>query len=556
MTALFIYSKGDRNSAIRIWPEPSPLPQGFIQENGSYFFELSGIEDVFSAEMSIDDIPLEALRPRDKTTALWKWCPGFHAGSVEASISYDNKGISRLELITDPDLRKLSRDEFDIMVQEILEDTFALFSLSSFKTGIARGHNGQVPPIARLEFLYSRHSQLVGIIKAINRNPRRVLRRKEQTQPYYKASGATGPEILKSFRNGNVRKESGGKPRLPENLKGFLPAQITRGVTRSALDIREHREIKACLKYWAFWLKNISEVLRESKSKKSIGDPEAVQVCTIWARRTNLMSKSLYELLQLPLFREIPDITTRPQISSIYRSVPAYRKFFQIYRDFNLGLANIFGDFLQMPLARTFDLYELWCFLRLLRVAQQNIGVKSTELSRLFSHSPGSGNVTIETEAVSIPLENGFSLAFQRRYKEFWIEESGTGSFSRHMIPDITLLAPSNNAEGKLIVLDAKYRIDKNLNSALASIHMYRDALVSTDDQDNLAGAVNAAYLLSPHIPDIAGPEWKNTTMPGRLFHPGYRDTFRFGAATLNPGMSLSQIWKTLQTILKDARAE
>ena len=86
------------------------------------------------------------------------------------------------------------------------------------------------------------------MIGAINRNPRRILKRQEITQPYYKASRATGPEILKSFRTGNVRKETGKTSRLPVNLNGFLPAQITRGVTHSALDIREHREIKACLK--------------------------------------------------------------------------------------------------------------------------------------------------------------------------------------------------------------------------------------------------------------------------------------------------------------------
>lgn len=555
MTVLFVYPKGKRSESVQVWPEASSLPAGFVQETCTYLFELSKIDDVFSAEMFIDDVPLEALRPLDQSTALWQWTPGFHAGSVEASFSYDKRGMHRFELVTDPDLRKLSRDQFDTMVQEILEDTFALFTLSSFKTGIARGSAGPVPPIARLEFLYSRLEQLSDVIKSINSNPRRVLKRQEITQPYYKASRATGPEIIKSFRSGNIRRETGKSSRLPPNLKGCLPAQITRSVTHSALDIREHREIKACLKNWACWLKNISDLLRKAARNKGNEDQESQQMSSVWARRTNGMSRSLYEMLGLPLFQEIPDTPGKPELSSIYRNVPTYRKFFQIYRDFNLGLANIFGDFLQMPLARTFDLYELWCFLRLLRVAQQNLGVQPDELNKLFSYIPGSGNVTIETEAVSIPLGNGVALSFQRRFKEYWIENNGTGSFSRHMIPDITFITPAANEDGQLIVLDAKYRIDNNLNAALASIHMYRDALVSSDDQEGLSGAVRAAYLLSPHIPESSDADWKRTSMPGRLFHPDYRDTFRFGAATLKPGMSLTEIWQTLQTILKDAQA-
>jgi hypothetical protein len=54
----------------------------------------------------------------------------------------------------------------------------------------------------------------------------------------------------------------------------------------------------------------------------------------------------------------------------------------------SLGIANVFGDFLQMPLARTFDLYELWVFLRLLRAAAARHGANGDELEELFQHGP------------------------------------------------------------------------------------------------------------------------------------------------------------------------
>jgi hypothetical protein len=36
--------------------------------------------------------------------------------------------------------------------------------------------------------------------------------------------------------------------------------------------------------------------------------------------------------------------------------------------------------------------------------------------------------------------------------------------------------------------------------------------------------------------------DYRDTPMPGRLFHPGYRAGFLFGALTLRPGMAAAEI--------------
>ena len=46
---------------------------------------------------------------------------------------------------------------------------------------------------------------------------------------------------------------------------------------------------------------------------------------------------------------------------------------------------------------------------------------------------------------------------------------------------------------GRLIVLDAKYRIEEGLAEALNSIHTYRDALVREAETDVVEGVVKAA---------------------------------------------------------------
>ncbi len=121
------------------------------------------------------------------------------------------------------------------------------------------------------------------------------------------------------------------------------------------------------------------------------------------------------------------------------------------------------------------------------------------------------------------------------------------------MVPDIVFAGTGLGSSGRrVIVLDAKYRINDGLNDALNSIHTYRDALVQEAESGQVEGVVTAAYLLTPHVPDLTS-DFRTTPVPGRLFHPKYREQFRFGAVTLRPGMSVDDLRASLKAIVADA---
>ncbi|MHA6909486.1 DUF2357 domain-containing protein [Ralstonia pseudosolanacearum] len=548
MTALYIQSEGG-GPEWRVWPEQDAVRPGAIREGASYLFELRDSDDALAADLLIDDVPVEALRSRDPRVARWRWQPGFHAGIVEAVLRVPGIGVRRFEITTDPDLRKLTRDNFDAMVREVLEDTFALFSLSAFRKGIARQPGNRPPPLARLEFLRSRAEEIVNAVAAIARSPRHYLRAEEVVVPAHRAMRATGPEIIKSFRTGVVRKETAQPSRLPSVLKGQLPAQIRLRQRRNSVDIPEHRQIKACLKAWSLWLSGVADVL--AKNRPSV-DPETAMLAEGWAIKTRRIARRLNDAAADGFMAEVGEGPALLRMSSLFRNAPVYRRFYRLWQDMNLGLAALFGDFLKMPLARTYELYELWCFLRLLRAAVEEYGPAGVDLSNLFVGDSSDG-VTIASGAVTVPIGDGKALCFQRQYREYWTESDREGTFSRTMVPDVVFAGTGlGGPERRVIVLDAKYRINDSLNDALNSIHTYRDALVQEGESGQTEGVVSAAYLLTPHLPCLEDG-FQDTPMPGRLFHPQYREKFRFGAVAMRPGMSADSLRACLRAIVADA---
>ncbi|TPG40679.1 DUF2357 domain-containing protein [Sphingomonas koreensis] len=507
------------------------MPPGAVHETGSFLFELQG-DDVGEAQMSVDGRPLEALRG-SPSRARWRWQPGFQAGEVEIELRIPGLGVRRTSVTTDPDLRKLTRRDFDAMLREILEDTFALFSLSSFRRSVSRGAGGPVPPIARLEFIRSRVEELEQVVAAIARAPRRRLRAKETVVPWHKARHATGAEIMRSLRIGRVLRETRTPSRLPAPLQGQLPDRIRTTKRTDTSDLPEHREMAACLRSWREWLRAVSGRLAASPSPGGGTD---------WAARTQSLARLLDAMLAREPFSGLPEIPATLTLTSLFRNDPRYRKFYALWRDMNLGIASVFGEFLAMPLARTFELYELWCFLRIARAAADRWGTEGCGSEELFRIAGSS--LTVDSSATTFTAGAGWRVAFQPRYAEFWSSANGRGSYSRPMTPDIAIWREVDGTTGSLVVLDAKYRIDQGLSDALTSIHTYRDAIVDTAEGE-IGSAVSSAYLLTPHASRGAGP-YEAAAMPDRLFREEYIREFRFGAVTLRPGMNHVDIAKAL----------
>jgi len=80
----------------------------------------------------------------------------------------------------------------------------------------------------------------------------------------------------------------------------------------------------------------------------------------------------------------------------------------------NLGIASVFGDYLNLPIARTYELYELWCFLRLVRAAAEEFGQGGVR--RTDACKRGRNGCSEQGPKV---------LCFQKQYRELWSKQTG-----------------------------------------------------------------------------------------------------------------------------------
>jgi len=123
----------------------------------------------------------------------------INAGVVEVELR-GVKGVHRaIEVMTDPDVAKLTRDDYAQMVGDILADTVALVALAGHGLGIARGK--RLLDLGRLYLMRKVMDRLEEAILHIDRAPWLRLERSGKLLPLGRARRATPLELSRSLRS-------------------------------------------------------------------------------------------------------------------------------------------------------------------------------------------------------------------------------------------------------------------------------------------------------------------------------------------------------------------
>lgn len=171
----------------------------------------------------------------------------------------------------------------------------------------------------------------------------------------------------------------------------------------------------------------------------------------------------------------------------------------------------------------SFSIYELWCFFALrrhLQVALPGWCWSEIQLKRLLTLTGSGCGAAFVASREDQRLQIDFNPTFRSWYCR---GDAPRRSLSSERRPDFVITFDDGRGDGRWIVLDAKYRAGReNLAKALASVHIYRDALVDRARGGKCAGAM----LLAPSPCDV--PEW---------FDPSWQREQRMGITALAPAL-------------------
>lgn len=252
-------------------------------------------------------------------------------------------------------------------------------------------------------------------------------------------------------------------------------------------------------RYLRWLLDRVSHTLFDAAARlyAVIGDEAAW--CAARASRLRGVGERINRRVALsPIAQLVPQPPGGAALSVVFDD-PRYARVHALGRRFLSPRFSLAEEENPASVRPSFDLYELWTFLGLARAVEGALPFKwRREGVSLLLDPLGTGG---GARLVGESGEGALLLAFNTTFASYHSGQRGCWSLSGERRPDLVLAWRPVSGPGAWVVLDAKYRIGRNLVDAFASVHIYRDAL----RWDGYGGAAKGGVLLAPaQTPDTA----------------------------------------------------
>ncbi|MFM9278565.1 DUF2357 domain-containing protein [Paenibacillus jiagnxiensis] len=275
---------------------------------------------------------------------------------------------------------------------------------------------------------------------------------------------------------------------LKNYFNGLSPELIPEEIIVSTIDTPENRYVKFCLNELEFLVYTLKTSLDQGKFEPSYIFLESCE-------------RVIEEYLQLPLFKEIGPFTYLPN-SMVMQKKMGYKDMLQYMQQFDMGIKleseveefdTINGD-----LRPIHQLYEYWCFFKLLEVLEELCDHDSNVEQYLIENTDKGFLLTLKHRVeCRIPLSyNGIEiyLYYNRDFKKA-LENQWEGSYDGGIYhPDFSIKIICKN-QVHWLHFDSKYKVDyTKLNAMLReerekgafkqndihTAHAYRDAILGS----------------------------------------------------------------------------
>jgi hypothetical protein len=337
-------------------------------------------------------------------------------------------------------------------------------------------------------------------------------------------------------------------------LKGRLPHKLAEKVKQDfangqydkryavekkqlSVDTPENRFIKMAVSKSKRQLAEFEQKLRQSNQA-----PERQRLSDSFLNELHSWQQPLQKVLGQSFLKEVGAYTGLSRESLVLQQKTGYSAVYRIWQELKFYL-DVFGNQSSISMKSVAEIYEVWCFLCLKQILEQDLGFELVE---------NSATKLAQNDFFEYQLKDGFAGAFRFKRSDgvtarlahepkFTKKGQSIRSYLVNQEPDIVLevtlpksagsTKADSSAEKQFIWLfDAKYRIKTEKNrfddsnedieskdyvpdDAINQMHRYRDALIR---------------LSEPH--DSKSPSSGNAGQPAKKSRPV------FGAFALYPG--------------------
>jgi hypothetical protein len=437
---------------------------GFV-ESGEYIAAVPEGLTGYSLLIDEESLPTHPYEGRD----AWRWCPGFFAGQVEAELR-DSAGatVHRYVLDVAPEPGKLGADFFATMVDE----------LGAFRSGMLLGTEssgvdvGAAGDVHSLNIAYGRlrahGNAFIRAVRKVAERPIRRPRHKRIRVPAHQVRKVDRQTLLSVVRNRAAAAVLAGAG-APASELGVLDVPGTFESVDNAAN-------RAVLFLVRAVLTRISRVLDELKEAVKRGDDETrTSLSRREPERTRvlmLLDEALRRLVRASPFDAVArgELTTAG-LNAISAS-PAYAKVYRLAWWILRGGIDVDDTLERQWMAPTWEIFERWCFLQVMRQVASALHADTGDWQILFKNDcVATGELRVGSLEIELTMQDTFPAWDVARHERV--------SVSGERRPDLTLTwTDASRGISKWMVLDAKYTIGReSMLAAMASAHLYHDSL-------------------------------------------------------------------------------
>ncbi|MEY8349966.1 DUF2357 domain-containing protein [Bacillus cereus] len=475
------------SSGVKVWDNSSsewiPLTDIYLEEAKQYKWRCFTEKNI---HFSMQNVPLFMK----KTSHGWEGIfeTAFQSGLVNFGILTDEKKET-IESFVYPDERKLSTQQYEEMLKEILKEAQIIFQETGLEVDVSASGKTRETSWLQWNYIHNCMQQLRITFYMIEKHPLRRLKQEQTILRREQVKAVDQKMLLWVEQKGEMY---GGSP-------SQFPTYIQSIRKEETYNLYENQVLLAQIDELARLLKWYQQAGNETIQK-------AAQRYLDW----------LYHWKKAEFLQGIKPHFGFVNISQVFRKHPMYRTWYQWFQKLYDFKKITFDIGIRLSLKETYFIYEMWVFMKIVSFLRELNLIEDAK--GMFTKKENTFYLGLaENKESVIKLKNGATLTYQK------IIQSNTSpfySYTQRMIPDIVL-----EFKGKLYILDPKYRVPANLPTALGEMHKYRDGILSRTNEEK---AVQEVYIITP--------QKQRSSQEKDFFDVDFHKRYKMGAFCLAPG--------------------